>query len=57
MVQITNETDYPILRISQLYNYIQKLPDIYTKEEVDAISQVFEVNSLDAKKYAMEDFL
>jgi hypothetical protein len=57
VVQITNETDYPILRISQLYNYIQKLPDIYTKEEVDAIRQVFEENSLDAKKYAMEDFL
>lgn len=56
VVQITNETDYPILRISQIYNYIQKLPDIYTQEEVDNIKSIFDEYKLSGKKYPTEDY-
>lgn len=47
-IRIENESDFPIIRISQVYNYIQKLPDSMSKELIDVITNLFEEHKLES---------
>lgn len=56
-VQITNDTELPIMRVSQIYHHIINKPDVLTPEEVEKISAIIEENMLPPKTYEMENYL
>lgn len=53
-VQVQNETNMPIIRISQIYHHIMSQPDVLTDEQVTLISEIIEENRLPAKKYPLD---
>lgn len=52
-IRITNDSDLPIMRISQIYHYIMKHPEVFTNEEVDTLSNIIKDNMLPLKKYEL----
>ncbi len=50
-VMIDNESDIPVIRASQVYNYIQKQPDVLPKEVVSEIIEIFKEHTLEAKSF------
>lgn len=52
-IRITNDSDLPIMRISQIYHYIMKHPDVFTNEEVDTLCNIIKDNMLPLKKYEL----
>lgn len=53
-VQVENETDMPIMRISQIYHHIMSQPDILTEDEIAKISEIIKENALPPKKYPLD---
>lgn len=53
-VTVENETNMPIIRISQIYHHVMNQPDVLTDEQVEHISQIIEENRLPAKKYPLD---
>ncbi|MGD6964405.1 nuclease-related domain-containing protein [Fictibacillus phosphorivorans] len=50
-VMIENESDTPIIRLSQIYNYIQKQPNVLSTELVTIITDLLQENTLEAKRF------
>jgi hypothetical protein len=50
-VIIENESDSPVIRISQIYNFIQKQPVTLTSNLVDEITKLLKENTLPAKPF------
>lgn len=50
-MDIVNETDYPILRLGQLKNYLNnKCPDLFTDEELNKIKALIKENEITDRK-------
>lgn len=56
VVRVKNDSMLPILRPSQVYNYIRSKPEQIPKEYISTIKDIFETNSLPAKKYPLRDY-
>lgn len=52
-VRIQNDSDLPIMRISNIYHQIMKYPDILTQEQVEQLAAIVHENTLPAKKYPL----
>ena len=48
-VRIENDSELPIMRISNIYHYMMKFPDILKDEQVIQIANIVRANSLPAK--------
>lgn len=55
-VMIDNESDIPIIRISQLYHHIMKFQDNLTQEVLDRVKNIIRSNQLPPKEYAVRDY-
>lgn len=51
IIRIQNDTDLPIMRISNIYHHIMKLPDILTEEQVQQLCEIIRDNKLPPKKF------
>lgn len=54
-VEIINESDVPIVRISNIYHHISKFPKEMDEDIIFAIKKIVEDNMLPSKKYEIED--
>ncbi|PLS19445.1 hypothetical protein CVD28_03245 [Bacillus sp. M6-12] len=55
-IRIQNDTDLPIMRISQIYHHIMKKPEILTQEQVERLAHIIKINMLPAKKYELKHY-
>lgn len=55
-VIIDNESDVPVIRISQLYHHIMKFQDNHTQEVLDKVKNIIRSNQLPPKEYAVHDY-
>jgi hypothetical protein len=55
-VYIENETNMPVIRISQIYHHIMDYPDILTDEQVKEISEIIQKHTLPAKEYPVMNY-
>jgi uncharacterized protein YozE (UPF0346 family) len=54
-VEIINESDVPIVRISNIYHHISKFPKELDEDIIFATKKIVEDNMLPSKKYEIED--
>ncbi|NLK29147.1 MAG: NERD domain-containing protein [Clostridiales bacterium] len=54
-VEIINECDVPVVRISNIYHYISKFPKELDEKMITSIKSIVEENMLPPKKYEIED--
>lgn len=56
VVEIMNQSDIPVMRVSGLYNHIRKHEKVLTDEQINQIVQILEDNRLDALQFPMTDY-
>ncbi|WP_428909773.1 nuclease-related domain-containing protein [Niallia sp. Krafla_26] len=55
-VMINNESDVPVIRISQLYHHIMKFQDSLSQDVLDRVKNIILSNQLPPKEYAVHDY-
>lgn len=56
IVELTNESDFPIKRVSHIYEYLRKQPKIYTDEQVETIYNIFKENMQPPQRFPSTDY-
>lgn len=56
VVDIQNESDFPILRLSHLYNHMRKHPVIYSEEQVNAMVDIIKNNMQPPQRFPLPDY-
>lgn len=55
-VDIDNETDFPIMRLSQLYTHIRSFPETLSDEQIEMVYDILESNMQPAQKFPITDY-
>lgn len=56
VVEIENELDFPVIRLSGLYHFMKKQDVLYSTEEINLIVNIFEKNMLPPQKFPITDY-